>query len=206
MLLPAVVIGNALQDRLSWAYVPAYGVGISLLLVIVAYPFADLLESFFFSSHPAPAQNLDDSVCWFCKADPGDGKPYKVSMYLALTEESIFMGTRFTWKTVTIDVPRCRNCQGSAAARMLALIELGERVYLAIGTLAAIAIFFSLLSFLWGGPRAGSGWVLFLVVPVILATCILALALIERGRRHVATFPAVKYLLDAGWKFGSYPG
>jgi len=140
-------------------------------------------------------QNVVHSRCHFCKQNPADAASvFSFPMHGDVRRTNF----QVTWRTLTVEVPRCASCKQRHGRRGLALQTLG-----CAGNLIVLAWAVAL----WATGSIGWGIVL-LIVDVLAFFFVLGLSMWGMPSTQFATvreFDTVRRLLDAGWRFGERP-
>jgi hypothetical protein len=142
-------------------------------------------------------QNLLWGSCWFCGAQAGErSDAYVAKMYGDVNRERVYNGTRTTWKTGSVNIPRCPACRQRRASE-------SSRHGLTIFGIVAFAILAVVLlctPLRWYGALVSAA----LAIGVgIAGRGVMRAASAERTR--VVQFPAVADQLGKGWHLGEKP-
>ncbi|MFI6532064.1 hypothetical protein ACIBHY_06420 [Nonomuraea sp. NPDC050547] len=131
------------------------------------------------------ADNLSYASCFFCGQDADEPCALHLPMHGDVNRATDYYQTRITWRTITVQVPRCRRCRRKRGWR----IACGAL----IGPLAAVAVAAFLMD------AVGLGAVL-TVIGFFVAS-----RLIAGPRRDPTEFGPVTELYALGWRPGNRP-
>jgi hypothetical protein len=138
--------------------------------------------------------NMIYSTCWFCGHNLSDGEAVlKVNMYGDVQSQSGWTSTKYTWRRLSVIVPRCKHCK-SIHGRKTLIGWLGA----ILGIILAIVI----------GANT-NGWIGFGIFVVCL---IIGLSIAPHIKpkevfpeQYKLTFPDVTKLISQGWGVGDKP-
>ncbi|MEO3805173.1 hypothetical protein [Nonomuraea sp. B1E8] len=129
------------------------------------------------------SDNLSLHACFFCGRDADPSAVLVRNMFGDVNH----LQWRTTWRTATIQVPRCARCKGRAARRQIVITALVLLVFVtAIAFVAGVAVEFGLI---------------LIGLDVLLMTQVVAFA----PGRALEEFPPVRDLLLKRWSFGDRP-
>ncbi|MFC4011431.1 hypothetical protein ACFOY2_29670 [Nonomuraea purpurea] len=130
--------------------------------------------------------NLAYASCFFCGQDADEACARKVPMHGGVNRETTaYYQTRITWRTITVEVPRCRRCRTKRGWRIAAGVLLGPLV----AVMSA--------AFLMDAVALGA---------VLMAVAIFMMIwLIVGSQRDPTDFGPVLELFADGWQRGDRP-
>ncbi len=141
-------------------------------------------------------------TCWFCSIrEEDEAKALVLDLYGEVRSEAKDGGTRISYTTRQVRIPRCGDCRHRhRRARIAAMLSVP-------------AILGAATAGILGAWHLASGWVWGILLGFSLGF-LLAMALLRmyslRGIRSVraarTVHPATKELLDRGYQFGTRPG
>jgi hypothetical protein len=142
-------------------------------------------------------QNLQWSTCWFCtEPAPDIAHAYEAKMFGDVHRERIYNGTRVTWKSGSVKIPRCASCakQHGSTSAYAALFTTGIVLMAILGVVLMCV---------------GVGW------PGLVVCLVAAVALWLAGRpfykprsqmtKRILQFPVVVERVREGWQLGEKP-
>jgi serine/threonine protein kinase len=138
-----------------------------------------------------PPERRGVQKCWWCQDRAADASPEVVKLYIV--EEKLTDMPAMHRRT-TVLIPQCSEC-----IRFGANPGFGSRAVLLFSIIAFFGSFLLLVLSVSFKMRTSIQWVA-LIALIISTVCLMIGGLVVQSRQ--ATFPQVKALLDAGWKFG----
>ena len=80
---------------------------------ILALPIAPSMRERIEGDMKSLRENVEASQCWFCKVNAAqDEAAMGVLMHGDVQQKWVVLSTRYTWRQVTVPVPRCARCEG----------------------------------------------------------------------------------------------
>ncbi|MEU6712851.1 hypothetical protein ABZ897_15325 [Nonomuraea sp. NPDC046802] len=130
--------------------------------------------------------NLAYASCFFCGQDADEACARKLPMHGDINRETTaYYQTRITWRTITVEVPRCRRCRRKRGWRIAGSVLLGPLV-------AVMAV-----AFLAEAVALGA---------ILMAVAIFMMIwLIVGSQRDPTDFGPVLKLFAEGWQRGDRP-
>jgi hypothetical protein len=140
-------------------------------------------------------------TCWFDKKNPAaTADAYPQKMYGDVQRRYVAVRTvRVTWRTQTVNVPRCAACREAHAMRRRTNRMVGWSIF--VGSIILIVI-----SYILGLKPLGT--TLIFVSLIILLPIAIGLSRttgVPARRKNLRDFEPIKALLASGWQFGAKP-
>ncbi|MEV6520586.1 hypothetical protein AB0M43_01425 [Longispora sp. NPDC051575] len=157
---------------------------------------------------PAPEIWPEDR-CWFCAGPASAAAVYRAGVHrnATMTFPALGLVVRESWERRDVEVPRCGRCRlGHYLEALLAVVgfpALAWGVALLLDT--ALGNFDGLPLVPSTVPRIGVWFLPFLGWLALRRAWFGLGRWFPHNRRHVRRHPALRYLLETGWKYGRAP-
>ena len=177
---------------------------LELLRSAIALAASDSVRSRIQTNIATLDENIELGKCFFCASNPADDKvKHEVKMYGNVITVPTYEGTHTTWNKITLSVPRCESCKKAHGK-----VEDTAGFSALLGGIIGIGACFAT-----PGDMEEKGCA-FAIATVVLLVIMMGIGHLIglmiftqgiRGEGSFGKFPAVKKLLDEGWKLGDGP-